>query len=838
MPAEYRLALRLTADAKGFVGAVTAADKRVGRLAGTVRRSSSETKQAAGALKLYGAQGQVVSTVSTRQAAAVDRAARAADRAGRASAGAARRTRGLASAFLAAHGRAIAYGLGLGGGLLVSLRQLGGAALDAAEANRELDNRLRLVTESEAELAAVRSQLLDVSVRTRTAIDGTVVTYSRLALALEHLDRPASQSVRVVELLNKQLAIGGSVGSEAQAGLIQFAQGLASGRLQGDELRSVMENLLGVQQGLIIGFRKLRESGQIDIDVTRANLRELASEGEITAERLIDAVLASGEWTDRTYESVEAGIRSSFRALRNEIRESFREGLEETSGFVAATVQRMTEGMSRARRIRSQTVRVYELDSDPLTARDLIGMDEQEMRDLVGGFVRELEAVAEGAGVTADSIIGRRLAALLQPRIDILREELQRAGEIDPSGAAAPPDPSAEPDPERLREMLRLEREFATARERIQLDYQDRVRKIEAVADGEQRERLLRRAETIRSEGIARLGKIADREREAQERAAAADRERADSAQASAAALVLLREENERLRQGGLEALKVIEEEREARELLAQVRRAHADATPQVLAGLEAEALAERKLTKELEAQAESRNARMQAFVGWMSAGSAASGEAAGEQADLAGSLGVADEALRRITGGLGQFANANAKAFRLHQAAALASAAVSTAKGATDVLADTTIQPTWLRPVMMGLILAAGAAQIAAIRSQRPPQAFAYGGVIDRRAEFSFGGGRRGLAGEAGPEAILPLRRLPSGRLGVGAAAGGRAPVFAPRVEVVVQAPMGGRPDDAALWGREAGRGVATGLRPLFLEFVREERRPLGALDPDGDSV
>jgi phage-related minor tail protein len=47
--------------------------------------------------------------------------------------------------------------------------------------------------------------------------------------------------------------------------------------------------------------------------------------------------------------------------------------------------------------------------------------------------------------------------------------------------------------------------------------------------------------------------------------------------------------------------------------------------------------------------------------------------------------------------------------------------------------------------------------------------QPFAKGGVIAAPAYFSMGRGL-GLAGEAGPEAILPLRRGPDGSLGVAA--------------------------------------------------------------------
>lgn len=57
---------------------------------------------------------------------------------------------------------------------------------------------------------------------------------------------------------------------------------------------------------------------------------------------------------------------------------------------------------------------------------------------------------------------------------------------------------------------------------------------------------------------------------------------------------------------------------------------------------------------------------------------------------------------------------------------------------------------------------LAAGLAGAAA------PRAFAKGGVVDGATAFGLGGGGIGVAGEAGPEAILPLARGADGRLGV----------------------------------------------------------------------
>jgi phage-related minor tail protein len=50
----------------------------------------------------------------------------------------------------------------------------------------------------------------------------------------------------------------------------------------------------------------------------------------------------------------------------------------------------------------------------------------------------------------------------------------------------------------------------------------------------------------------------------------------------------------------------------------------------------------------------------------------------------------------------------------------------------------------------------------------------FAGGGVLAAPSYFALSGGRTGLAGEAGPEAILPLQRGPDGTLGVASGEGG----------------------------------------------------------------
>jgi phage-related minor tail protein len=73
----------------------------------------------------------------------------------------------------------------------------------------------------------------------------------------------------------------------------------------------------------------------------------------------------------------------------------------------------------------------------------------------------------------------------------------------------------------------------------------------------------------------------------------------------------------------------------------------------------------------------------------------------------------------------------------------------------------------------LANLVAGAAFARGGVIR-QGMPVPFASGGVIASPIAFPLAGGRVGLAGERGPEAILPLARGPDGRLGVRAGSAG----------------------------------------------------------------
>lgn len=189
-----------------------------------------------------------------------------------------------------------------------------GAAVSARELVRLLDtytnlqNRLRATGLEAQNLSAVYRELLNVSNSTRSSFEGSVELYSRLAISSKELGVSQRDLIDFTKSLNQAINLSGASAVEAQAGLIQLSQGMASGTLRGDELRSVLEQLPAVADVIA------KELG-----VTRGELRKMGEDGKITAGIILDAFKnARGELEERFGKTVPT-IGQSFQVLKNNV---------------------------------------------------------------------------------------------------------------------------------------------------------------------------------------------------------------------------------------------------------------------------------------------------------------------------------------------------------------------------------------------------------------------------------------------------------------------------------------------------------------------------------------
>jgi lambda family phage tail tape measure protein len=145
----------------------------------------------------------------------------------------------------------------------------------------------------------------------------------------------------------------------------------------------------------------------------------------------------------------------------------------------------------------------------------------------------------------------------------------------------------------------------------------------------------------------------------------------------------------------------------------------------------------------------------------------------------------------------------------------------------ANSIIADIAriaIRQAIIRPLVGGIfdIFNIKPSAMGNVFAQNGIQKFARGGIVDKPTMFPFANGI-GLMGEAGPEAIMPLRRGRDGRLGVQAANGGGA------VSVVVNVDASGtsvQGDNAK--GAEFGRAISEAVK----NEIVIQKRPGGLLN------
>lgn len=226
----------------------------------------------------------------------------------------------------------------------LGLAALAREALQTLDAYTNLQNRLRSTGLEGKNLTGVYQALLKVANETRSSVEGSVELYSRLALSSKELGVSQQQLIQFTKSLNQAIILSGASATEAQAGLIQLSQGMASGTLRGDELRSVLEQLPAVADVIA---KKL--------GVTRGELRKMGEDGKITAKTIVSAFEASREELEQRFGKTVPTLSQSFQVLKNNIVDMFgrfdqatglSEKLSKALMFVAENLDTIAKGLA------------------------------------------------------------------------------------------------------------------------------------------------------------------------------------------------------------------------------------------------------------------------------------------------------------------------------------------------------------------------------------------------------------------------------------------------------------------------------------------------------------
>lgn len=203
------------------------------------------------------------------------------------------------------------------GGELARIRQLAGAAgigmvvrevLQLADAYTLMSNRLQGVTKSQLGLANAMDATFQVAQRTRSEWAATNEAFVRITNATKDLGLTQQEVLGVTETISKAIQMSGASSAEASAGMLQLTQALSSGKLAGDEFRSVSESIPSILDVVA------KQMG-----VTRGSLKQLSSEGKITSDVLIKSFQTAKSDIDAGFAKTAPTLTQAWQMFKNEM---------------------------------------------------------------------------------------------------------------------------------------------------------------------------------------------------------------------------------------------------------------------------------------------------------------------------------------------------------------------------------------------------------------------------------------------------------------------------------------------------------------------------------------
>ncbi|MCD1620737.1 tape measure protein [Salipiger manganoxidans] len=252
------------------------------------------------------------------------------------------------------------------------------AALSVREVGRYADawtvagNKIAASAQIAGTQARSLEDLNTIADETRSGLSETADLYSKLLRSTAGVAKSELEVARATEIVNKAFKAGGAAASEQVAGILQLSQGLGSGILQGDELRSVRENAPILAQALADFY-------QVNI----AGLKKLGEEGKITSEGVFRAILAAQPKIEAAFATTNATIQDGVTRVNN----AFTQYIGQTDESLSAS-QRLVAGLT-ALADNFDTVADVTLKVASIFAAGLLGRS-------IGGMVAKL-GLAAGA---------------------------------------------------------------------------------------------------------------------------------------------------------------------------------------------------------------------------------------------------------------------------------------------------------------------------------------------------------------------------------------------------------------------------------------------------------
>lgn len=186
-------------------------------------------------------------------------------------------------------------------------------AINAADAMTLLRSRINLVIKETEDYNDVQNRLLNIANDNRVSLEDTGVLFTRLAVPLSRLGKTTDEVLAVTDSFGKMILLSGANVREASAAITQFAQAMASGKLAGDEFRTIAEALPAFLPKLADAFNSVAGTTEFSI----GKLRELSKEGLLTTDVISNALIVMNSDLANSAQTFDVTVGQAFQRFKN-----------------------------------------------------------------------------------------------------------------------------------------------------------------------------------------------------------------------------------------------------------------------------------------------------------------------------------------------------------------------------------------------------------------------------------------------------------------------------------------------------------------------------------------
>lgn len=240
---------------------------------------------------------------------------------------------GQTSSAVASQGNAVSSVLGkitkLAAGY-ISIKALAQGAKAAIDFSDELTNntsRLNLMNDGLQSTQQLQDDIFTAAKDARTDYMELQSTVASLGIRAGGIFNNNQETLQFAKNLSKEFAIAGASQEEQASATLQLTQALGSGVLRGEEFNAVFEAAPTIMQDI---------ADYMGVPI--GQLREMASEGEITADTVKKAMLGATDSIDKKFDSMDMTFEQMMTNFASDCQKAFEPVGEQINGLINSPV--------------------------------------------------------------------------------------------------------------------------------------------------------------------------------------------------------------------------------------------------------------------------------------------------------------------------------------------------------------------------------------------------------------------------------------------------------------------------------------------------------------------